>query len=100
VERCVSDEHPGKATVVATVGPSEGDGSGLVVSGHMDVVPTEGQPWTCDPFRVTERDGRWLGRGTADMKGFLAVVTTLLASLFPAWKASRMVIVDALRHQR
>lgn len=78
VERCVSDEHPGKATVVATVGPTQSDGSGLVVSGHMDVVPTEGQPWTCDPFQVTERGGRWLGRGTADMKGFLAVVTTAL----------------------
>ncbi|MCA9488662.1 MAG: acetylornithine deacetylase [Myxococcales bacterium] len=64
----------GKCTVIASIGPAEGDGAGLVVSGHMDVVPTEGQPWSSDPFSLTERDGKLFGRGTADMKGFLAAV--------------------------
>jgi len=65
---------PGKANVVARAGP-RGEG-GLVLSGHMDVVPTEGQRWTSDPFKLTERDGNLVGRGTADMKGFLAAVAT------------------------
>ncbi len=58
-----------KANLFATVGDGPG---GVVLSGHTDVVPPDGQAWTSDPFRLTERDGRLLGRGTADMKGFLA----------------------------
>ena len=54
---------------------------GLVISGHMDVVPTEGQPWTSDPFRLTERGDRLYGRGTADMKGFLAATYEGLARI-------------------
>lgn len=61
---------PGKWNVVASAGPEGTDG--LLLSGHMDVVPTEGQPWSSDPFALTERDGRLYGRGTADMKGFIA----------------------------
>ncbi len=61
---------PGKHNVVACAGPSGTDG--LVLSGHMDVVPTEGQAWTSDPFRLTERDGRLHARGACDMKGFIA----------------------------
>ncbi|MBK1841953.1 acetylornithine deacetylase [Azospirillum sp. YIM B02556] len=60
-----------KAHLWATIGPDR-DG-GIVLSGHTDVVPVEGQPWTSDPFTLTERDGRLYGRGTADMKGFIAV---------------------------
>jgi acetylornithine deacetylase len=70
--------HPGKCTVVASIGPETGT-EGLVVSGHLDVVPTEGQPWTSDPFRLTERDGRLVGRGAADMKGFVAATLQALA---------------------
>lgn len=81
VERFHPPGMPGKCSVVASIGPARGDGSGLVVSGHMDVVPTDGQPWTTDPFRLTERDGRWLGRGVADMKGFLAVASLALARI-------------------
>ena len=44
-----------------------------MLSGHTDVVPVDGQPWTSDPFVLTERDGRLYGRGTCDMKGFLAL---------------------------
>ncbi len=69
-------ERPGKANVIARVGP-RGRG-GLTLSGHLDVVPTEGQPWTSDPFTLTERGDRWLGRGVADMKGFIASTLTAL----------------------
>lgn len=61
-----------RANLVATFGPESGDG--LVISGHVDVVPVDGQPWTQDPFRLREVDGRFIGRGTADMKGFVASV--------------------------
>lgn len=56
--------------IFATLGPS--DQSGFLLSGHMDVVPVEGQDWSSDPFKLTARDGRLYGRGTSDMKGFLA----------------------------
>ena len=45
----------------------------MVLSGHSDVVPVDGQAWTSDPWVVTERDGRLYGRGTCDMKGFVAL---------------------------
>jgi acetylornithine deacetylase len=61
-----------KANLFATIGPPEC--GGIVLSGHTDVVPVDGQAWTVDPFRLTERDGRLYGRGTADMKGFIASV--------------------------
>ncbi len=59
-----------KANLFATIGPR--DRSGVVLSGHTDVVPVDGQAWTVDPFRLTEKNGRLYGRGTADMKGFIA----------------------------
>lgn len=59
-----------KANLFATLGP-EAPG-GLVLSGHSDVVPVGGQDWSSDPFQMIERDGRLYGRGTCDMKGFLA----------------------------
>lgn len=60
-----------KSNLLATVGPAEP--GGVVLSGHTDVVPVDGQPWSTDPFTVVERDGRLFGRGTCDMKGFLAL---------------------------
>lgn len=60
-----------KSNLLATIGPAaEG---GVVLSGHTDVVPVDGQPWSTDPWTLTERDGRLYGRGTCDMKGFLAL---------------------------
>lgn len=59
-----------RASLFATVGP-QGPG-GLVLSGHTDVVPVDGQRWTYDPFRLSEHNGRLYGRGTTDMKGFVA----------------------------
>ncbi|MGA7780928.1 MAG: acetylornithine deacetylase [Paraburkholderia sp.] len=61
-----------KANLFATIGPR--DRGGIVLSGHTDVVPVEGQAWTVDPFCLTEKNDRLYGRGTADMKGYLAAV--------------------------
>ncbi|WP_299666074.1 acetylornithine deacetylase [uncultured Ruegeria sp.] len=64
-------DQPHKAAIFAHVGPSE-EGA-IVLSGHTDVVPVDGQPWDTDPFVVTEKDGKYFGRGTCDMKGFDAL---------------------------
>lgn len=64
------DEGGTKANLFATLGP-EKDG-GIVLSGHSDVVPVEGQEWTSEPFALAERDGLLYARGTCDMKGFIA----------------------------
>ncbi|WP_069943311.1 acetylornithine deacetylase [Pseudomonas putida] len=61
-----------KANLFATIGPK--DVGGVVLSGHTDVVPVDGQAWSVEPFALSERDGRLYGRGTADMKGFIASV--------------------------
>lgn len=74
VERFPDPGQPGKESLVMTAGPERDDGGGLVLSGHMDVVPTEGQPWTSDPFVLTAVGDKLVGRGSADMKGFFAVV--------------------------
>jgi acetylornithine deacetylase len=66
------DAERTKANLFATIGPRKR--GGIVLSGHTDVVPVDGQAWTVDPFRLTERDGRLYGRGAADMKGFIASV--------------------------
>ncbi|WP_434771619.1 acetylornithine deacetylase [Pseudomonas entomophila] len=66
------DETRTKANLFATLGPDIG--GGVVLSGHTDVVPVDGQPWTVEPFRMSESAGRLYGRGTADMKGFIACV--------------------------
>ncbi|MEM1341161.1 MAG: acetylornithine deacetylase [Pseudomonadota bacterium] len=66
-----------KASVFAHIGPEE-DGA-VILSGHTDVVPVDGQDWSTDPFSVTERDGRLYGRGTCDMKGFDALALSLVA---------------------
>ena len=77
------DYEAGKKTnLFATIGPDIA--GGIVLSGHTDVVPVDGQPWTSNPFELTERDGRLFGRGTCDMKGFIAVAL----SLVPKFKAA------------
>ena len=69
--RRVPNSDGTKSNLLATIGPAvEG---GVVLSGHTDVVPVDGQPWITDPFSLVEKDGRLYGRGTCDMKGFLAL---------------------------
>jgi acetylornithine deacetylase len=68
-----------KANLWASIGPDAP--SGLVLSGHTDVVPVEGQPWTSDPFTLTQRDGRLYGRGTSDMKSFIALCLALVPEM-------------------
>ena len=67
----VFDDEKRKANLYATLG--SGDTPGILLSGHTDVVPVDGQEWHTDPFRVAEKDGRLFGRGTCDMKSFIAV---------------------------
>jgi acetylornithine deacetylase len=67
----VWNEDRTKASLFAHIGP-EVEG-GVILSGHTDVVPVDGQAWSSDPWTVTERDGRLYGRGTCDMKGFVAL---------------------------
>lgn len=69
--RRTENDDGSKTNLLASLGP-EVEG-GVVLSGHTDVVPVDGQAWTSDPFKVTQRDGRLYGRGTCDMKGFLAL---------------------------
>ena len=71
-----------RVNILATIGPR--DAPGMILSGHMDVVPVEGQAWSSDPFRLTAREGRLYGRGTTDMKGYLAC---MLAAI-PAFQAA------------
>ena len=65
-----------KANLLITIGPDIP--GGVILSGHTDVVPVDGQPWDTDPFDMVERDGRYYGRGTSDMKAFSAVILSLI----------------------
>jgi acetylornithine deacetylase len=77
-----------KACLWATIGEIEG--CGLVLSGHTDVVPVDGQNWSSDPFTLTERDDKFYGRGACDMKAFLACVLAAVPE-FAAKKLTRPV---------
>lgn len=80
----VKDASGTKSNLFASVGPAEE--GGLVLSGHTDVVPVDGQAWSSDPFKLTARGSRLHGRGACDMKGFIAAAL----SRVPHWKASRL----------
>ena len=71
-----------KANLFAVIGPNVP--GGVVLSGHTDVVPVDGQSWTSDPWVLTERDGRLYGRGACDMKGFCAIVLSLVPRMLAA----------------
>lgn len=70
------NEDRSKAALLAHAGPMVA--GGVVLSGHSDVVPVDGQAWTSDPFTLTRRDGRFYGRGACDMKGFVALAVEAL----------------------
>ncbi|MBY6262721.1 acetylornithine deacetylase [Azospirillum sp. 412522] len=73
--RLIFNDEGSKANLFATIGPQ--DVPGIMLSGHTDVVPVDGQDWSSDPFRLERRDGRLHGRGAADMKGFVASVLAM-----------------------
>lgn len=81
----IESDDGSKANLLARIGP---DGAGgVVLSGHTDVVPVDGQPWSSDPFTLTDGgDGRLYGRGTCDMKGFLACAL----SQVPNWAGLKL----------
>jgi acetylornithine deacetylase len=83
LERLWSDDHT-KANLVVRAGPEDSEGRGLTLSGHMDVVPAEEPGWRSDPFVLTRVGETYVGRGTADMKGFLALAINRLADSDPA----------------
>jgi len=78
-----------KAHLYAQVGPN--DDGGVILSGHTDVVPVDGQAWTSDPWTLTERDGKLYGRGSCDMKGFDAL------ALFAMGRASTLPLKRPLQ---
>lgn len=90
----VPDATGQKANLLAVIGPR--DVPGVVVSAHVDVVPVEGQVWTRPPFRLTEENGRFYGRGTTDMKGFVACA--LEAALAAARTPLKTPFILALSH--
>ena len=81
--KLVPSEDGKKANLFATVGPmAEG---GVVLSGHTDVVPVDGQPWETDPWSLTLKgDGKYYGRGTCDMKAFYAIALAMLPQILKA----------------
>ena len=75
--RCeITSETKGKANIFATLGPDT-DG-GIILSGHTDVVPVEGQNWSSDPFKMKRKNNALFGRGTCDMKGFIAAAMAMV----------------------
>ncbi|MDO5058310.1 MAG: acetylornithine deacetylase [Neisseria sp.] len=82
--RVTTNAEGSKANLFATLPDSDGHTQGgLVLSGHTDVVPVDGQDWATPPFELTEKDGKLYGRGACDMKGFIASALALL----PEWAA-------------
>lgn len=83
VESVIIPEASGqKASLFATIGPK--DVGGVCLSGHSDVVPVDGQPWTTDPFTLTPKDDRVYGRGSCDMKGFIATCLAMVPQMTAA----------------
>ena len=83
-----------KTNVIAWIGPEPaGDRQGLVLSGHMDVVPAEEDGWHSPPFTLTDKGDRWVGRGACDMKGFVALAVNLAAEARPeTWRAPLVLV--------
>jgi len=80
----VANEDGTKAALYATIG--DATAGGVVLSGHTDVVPVADQDWSTDPFELAEADGKLYGRGTCDMKGFIAIALAMV----PDFKAQKL----------
>src|SRR6202051_4764692 len=86
--RLTYDATGKKANLFATLGDSKKPG--LILSGHSDVVPVEGQNWDTDPFVATEREGKLFARGSADMKGFIGIMLTQAPKFVAALEDNRL----------
>jgi acetylornithine deacetylase len=86
--RLTYDESGKKANLFATLGDSPKPG--LILSGHTDVVPVDGQQWDTDPFRAVERDGKLYARGSADMKGFIGIILAQAPKFVQALNDNRL----------
>jgi len=86
--RLTHDAAGKKANLFATLGDSKKPG--LILSGHTDVVPVDGQDWSTDPFVATERDGKLFARGSADMKGFIGIALTQAPKFVAALNENRL----------
>jgi len=86
--RLTHDATGKKANLFATLGDSKKPG--LILSGHTDVVPVDGQDWASDPFVATERDGKLFARGSADMKGFIGIALTQAPRFVAALNENRL----------
>ena len=82
----VANEGGDKACLWATIGNEKQ--TGIALAAHTDVVPVEGQKWNSDPFTLVERDGKYFGRGTADMKGFIACALAFVPEFLAAQTGS------------
>jgi acetylornithine deacetylase len=82
-----------KTNLIVGAGPETPDRTGLVLSGHMDVVPADEPDWRSDPFTLVEDSDRFVGRGTADMKGFLAIAVNRVAGCNPATLRHPLVLL-------
>src|SRR5580693_4838933 len=88
ITRLTHDASAKKANVFATLGDSTKPG--LILSGHTDVVPVDGQDWDTDPFAATERDGKLYARGSADMKGFIGIILAQAPKFVAALNGNRL----------
>jgi acetylornithine deacetylase len=86
--RLTHDPSGKKANLFATLGDSQKPG--LILSGHTDVVPVDGQEWHTDPFVATERDGKLFARGSADMKGFIGIILSQAPKFVAALNANKL----------
>jgi acetylornithine deacetylase len=86
--RLTHDASGKKANLFATLGDSQKPG--LILSGHTDVVPVDGQDWDTDPFKATEKDGRLYARGSADMKGFIGIILNQAPKFVSALNANKL----------
>lgn len=86
VVRITSPDEPKRSNLLCKIGPDVA--GGLMLSGHMDVVPVAGQNWDYDPFVLTKQEGKLIGRGSADMKGFIAAVCSALRN-YPLKKLTK-----------
>ncbi len=84
------ENKPGKYNLLARRGTGAG---GLLLSGHTDTVPYDAQRWSLDPFQLTEKDNRWYGLGSIDMKGFFAFIIEVLKNLPSAAQQKPLMIL-------